>query len=293
MQHKPRRLTNRAYSYWLMVPGLSIYILIFAIPTICSFYFALTRWNLIDAKFVGLENFKTFFMQRNTRLALGHTFIYALGTCLAKVVFGLLIAVGLSGKLMKSKTYLKSLLYFPTMLSAVAVGITFTALMHPSSGLFNQVLALFGGGKVKWLTDSRIALYSVMFVDVWRGIGTSIVIYLAGLGSISKDYYEAAELDGANSVKTFFRITLPLMVPSINSVLTLSLIGGLKSYELLWTMTEGGPGYATEILGTVTYKLFAIGNYGISTAGNVIMFVIICLIVFPLNSLMARKAVDA
>jgi len=128
-------------------------------------------------------------------------------------------------------------------------------------------------------------------VDFWKGIGTSTVIYLAGLGAIPKDYYEAASLDGASPRQQFFKITLPLMVPSINSVLTLSLIGGLKSYELLWTMTEGGPGYSTEILGTVTYKLFARGNYGIATAGNVIMFIIICAIVFPLNHYVSKKAV--
>lgn len=287
-----KNLTTKPYSYWLMTPGLAIYIVIFAIPTLASFYFALTRWDLINAEFIGLENFKTFFTQRNTSIALGHTFIYAFGTSLSKVVFALLIAVGLSSKYVRSRTYLKSLVYFPTMLSAVAVGITFTALMHPTTGLFNQVLRLFGSDGVKWLTDGDIALYSVMFVDFWKGVGTSTVIYLAGLGAIPKDYYEAADLDGAGPIQRFFRVTLPLMVPSINSVLTLSLIGGLKSYELLWTMTEGGPGYSTEILGTVTYKLFARGNYGIATAGNVVMFVIICLIVFPLNSYVSKKAVN-
>lgn len=289
---KAKRLTNKTYSYWLMAPGLTIYIIIFAIPTLASFYFALTRWDLINAEFIGLQNFITFFTQRNTSVAIPHTFIYAFGTCLAKVVFGLLIAVGLSSSYVRSKTYLKSLVYFPTMLSAVAVGITFSALMHPTNGLFNAVLSLFGADPVKWLTDGDIALYSVMAVDFWKGIGVSTVIYLAGLGAIPKDYYEAADLDGAGPVKRFFKVTLPLMVPSINSVLTLSLIGGLKSYELLWTMTEGGPGYSTEILGTVTYKLFARGNYGIATAGNVVMFVIICLIVFPLNSYISKKAVS-
>ena len=287
-----KKLTNKTYSYWLMAPGLTIYIIIFAIPTLASFYFALTRWNLIDAEFIGLANFKTFFSQRNTSIALGHTFIYAFGTCLTKVVLGLLIATALSSRMVRSRTYLKSLIYFPTMLSAVAVGITFSALMHPTTGLFNQVLGLFGIEKVKWLTDSKLALFSVMGVDVWKGIGTSVVIYLAGLGAIPKDYYEAAALDGASSTQQFFKVTLPLMVPSINSVLTLSLIGGLKSYELLWTMTEGGPGYSTEILGTVVYKLFARGNYGIATAGNVIMFVLICAIIFPINHYLSKKEVN-
>jgi len=290
-QKKAKRLTNKTYTYWLMTPGLAIYIIIFAIPTLASFYFSMTRWNLIEADFIGFQNFITFFKQKNTSIALGHTFIYAFLTCGLKVVLGMLIAVYLSNNFIKSRTYLKSLIYFPTMLSAVAVGITFSALMHPTTGLLNQVLSLVGLEKVKWLTDGDIALFSVVAVDFWKGIGTSTVIYLAGLGAIPKDYYEAASLDGASPRQQFFKITLPLMVPSINSVLTLSLIGGLKSYELLWTMTEGGPGYSTEILGTVTYKLFARGNYGIATAGNVIMFIIICAIVFPLNHYVSKKAV--
>ena len=292
MKLKSNTLTNRTYTYWLMTPGLLIYCIIFAIPTLASFYFSLTRWDLINAEFIGLQNFKTFFSQPNTRVAIGHSFIYAFGTCIIKVVLGMLLAVALSSKYVRSRTYLKSLIYFPTMLSAVAVGITFTALMHPTTGLFNQVLAVFGIDKVKWLTDSKHAMGSVMFVDIWKGIGVSTVIYLAGLGAISKGYYEAADLDGANGVKRFFHITLPLMVPSIKSVLTLSLIGGLKSYELLWTMTEGGPGYSTEILGTVVYKLFARGNYGIATAGNVIMFVLICAIIFPINHYISKKEVN-
>ena len=289
---KNRTLISRIYSYGLMAPGLFIYMLIFAIPTLASFYFSMTRWDLIHAEFVGLKNFLTFFTQKNTSVAIGHTFIYAFGTCGAKVILGLVLAVLFSSRHMKSQTYLKSLIYFPTMLSSVAVGITFTALMHPSKGLFNQVLMALGMGKINWLTDGSKALFSVMFVDVWKGIGVSTVIYLAGLGAVPRDYYEAAQLDGAGPVRSFFSITLPLIVSSINSVLTLSLIGGLKSYELLWSMTEGGPGYSTEILGTVVYKLFARGNYGIATAGNVIMFILICAIIFPLNHYISKKVVE-
>ena len=137
-----------------------------------------------------------------------------------------------------------------------------------------------------------IALFSVMLVDFWKGIGVTTVIYIAGISSVSQTYYEAAAIDGANAIQKFFRITLPLLVPSINSVLTLSLIGGFKNYDLIWTMTEGGPGYATETLGTVVYKLFARGNYGLATAGNVILFVLIALIIYPVNSYVSKKEVE-
>lgn len=282
-------LNNKTYSLSLMIPGLAVYTIIYVIPTLTSFYFALTRWNLITSEFIGFANFISFFRQRNTASSIPNTFIYAFGTSISKVILALLLAVIFSNKSFKGGGYFKSIIYFPTLLSAVAVGITFSAIMHPSNGILNRVLEAFGLTRVKWLTDGSIALYSVMLVDIWKGLGVSMVIYISGLGAIPVEYYEAASIDGSSGARSFFHITLPLLLPSITSVLTLSLIGGLKNYELLWTMTEGGPGYSTEILGTVVYKLFARGNYGIATAGSVIIFVMICAIIYPLNGYLTSR----
>lgn len=278
------------YSYWFAVPGLIIYLLIFVLSTFSSFYFALTRWDMLTSTFIGFQNFKTFFSQTNTKASLANTFIYAFSTSLSKVVFGLFIALGLVKK-SKAHSYLESLIFFPTLLGYVVVGITFSKLMHPSRGLINMMLGPIGMPKLRWLADPAIAMPAVILVDFWQGIGITTVIYIAGLNSIPQTYYEAAVIDGCNAVQRFRHVTLPLLVPAINSVLTLSLIGGLKHYELIWTMTEGGPGYATEVLGTVIYKLFAAGNYGLSTAGYVLMFVLTAILVFPLNTWVGRKEV--
>lgn len=283
--------SQKFYSYWFASPGVIIYLVIFVIPTFASFYFSLTRWNMLSSTFIGLENFKTFFSQTNTKASLANTFIYAFSTSLSKVVFGVFIALGLC-KATKSASYLKSLIFFPTLLGNVVVGIVFSKLMHPSKGLINQFLALLGFAKVHWLTDPNTAMLSVILVDFWKGIGITTVIYIAGLNAIPQTYYEAAVIDGANKFQKFFKITLPLLVPSINSVLTLSLISGLKHYELIWTMTEGGPGYSTEVLGTVIYKLFARGNYGLSTAGYVVLFVVTSCLIFPLNSWVSKREVE-
>lgn len=282
--------TKHTYKYWMAMPGLVIYLLIFGIPTFLSFYFSLTRWNLMDASFIGIENFVTFFSQSNLRTALLNTFIYAFSTSLSKVIFGLFIASALCGKF-KSAGYLKSIIYFPTLLGFVVVGIAFSSLMHPS-GIINQGLAHLGIAKVRWLINPKIALFSIILVDFWKGIGVTTVIYIAGLKAISPDYYEAAKIDGANRVQTFSFITLPMIVSSINTVLTLSLIGGLKSYELILTMTEGGPGFSTEVLGLVVYKLFGQGMYGLATAGSVILFVSISIIIFPLNHFVSKMEVE-
>lgn len=284
-------MTKKSYTYWMAAPGVFIYVLIFAIPTFASFYFSMTRWNLLDSTFIGLDNFVTFFSQTNTKASIGNTFVFAFTTSLSKVILGMLIALGLCSRI-KSASYLKSVIFFPTLLGNVAVGIAFASLMHPTHGLINQGLMALGMEPVKWLTDPDMALWSVILVDFWKGIGVTTVIYIAGISSIPQMCYEAAAMDGASWFQRFRMITLPLLVPSINSVLTLSLIGGFKNYDLIWTMTEGGPGYATETLGTVVYKLFARGNYGLATAGNVILFVLIACIIYPLNHYVSRKEVE-
>ena len=119
------------------------------------------------------------------------------------------------------------------------------------------------------------------------------VIYIAGIMAISKDYYEAASLDGATRWQQFKCITVPLCRPSMNSVIILSFIGGMRSFDLIWTMTGGGPGFATDTMASVIYKQYAAGFYGLSTAGNVIMFVIIAIIAFPLFNWLASKEVEA
>ncbi|MCI8417795.1 MAG: sugar ABC transporter permease [Lachnospiraceae bacterium] len=290
MKGKRNTFDKKIYAGWLAAPGLLIYILIFVIPTFASFYFSMTRWNLKTAEFTGLTNFITFFTMSNTRAALINTAVYAFFTCLVKVVLGLLLAQYLCGRV-RSRGYLKTMYFLPTLLGNVAVAIAFESILS-QGGLLNQFLANFGVEPVKWITGSKYAMLSCILVDIWKGIGTALVIYVAGISAIPTTYFEAAAIDGSTPTQSFFKITLPLMVPTINTVLTLSLIGGLRTYELVYAMTGGGPGYSTELLGSVIYKLFSRGSYGLATAGYVIMFVIVAVIVFPINSFVAKREAD-
>lgn len=145
---------------------------------------------------------------------------------------------------------------------------------------------------VNWLGDRGAALYSVIAVDVWKGVGVATVIYIAGISAISKDYYEAASLDGATGWQQFWKITVPLCRSSMNSVIILAFIGGMRTFDLIWSMTGGGPGFATDTMASVIYKQYAAGFYGMSTAGNVIMFVLIAVIAFPLFNYLTSKEVE-
>ena len=209
-----KKKTKTIYSAWFLAPAVIIFGLLFIIPTVISLFFSMTVWDLSSFRWVGLQNFIDFFSEYSLRIGIKNTFIYAAATCVLKVVIGLLFAVILTSKI-RTKNLVRSIIFFPNLISTVAVGIIFSALMHPSKGLFNEVLGFLGIGGINWLGDRSIALYSVIMTDVWKGVGVATVIYIAGISAIPKDYYEAASLDGATSVKQFFTITIPLCRSSI------------------------------------------------------------------------------
>jgi raffinose/stachyose/melibiose transport system permease protein len=182
--------------------------------------------------------------------------------------------------------------FFPVLLSGIGVGIMFQVLMNPDKGLINKSLALFGIDGPGWLVDPKLALFSVAFVDVWKGIGLATLIYIAGIVSIPREYFEAAKVDGAGSTSTFWHLILPLARPATVTVIILSLIGGLRSFDLIWATTRGGPGFSSDVIASVIYKQYQAGFYGLSTAGNVILFVLVTAIVLPLFWFLSRKEVD-
>lgn len=281
---------KKLYSTWFLVPALAVFGIFFVLPMVLSLFFSMTVWNFSSFRFCGLDNFVMFLTEDSIRIGIKNTLIYAVLTCTLKVVLAFFVAVFLTSGI-RTKTLQRSIVFFPNLVSTVAVGITFTALMHPSKGLINTVLEFVGIGGVDWLGNSNIALFSVIAVDVWKGLGVATVIYIAGIQSIDQGYYEAAMMDGADFWQRLRLITLPLCRPAMNSVIILSFIGGLRSFDLIWSMTGGGPGFATDVLASVIYKQYAAGYYGLSTAGNVIMFLLIAVLAFPLQKfLLSREA---
>ena len=275
------------YPFWfLLVPGI-IYLVFFVVPTLSSFYFSFTRWDLFTSRWIGLENYRSFFAEQALVIGLRNTLIYAVLTSGLKVVLGMALAVLLTSKII-ARGYLRSVIFFPVLVSSIGVGITFTILMNPEKGLINQSLAQVGIDGPGWLTNPSLALISVALVDVWKGVGLATVIYIAGLVSIAGEYNEAAQVDGATRWQLFRSITLPLMRPATASVITLSLIGGLRSFDIIWAMTRGGPGFASDVIASVIYKQYQAGFYGLSTAGSVVLFLLVTIIVVPLTRWLNR-----
>lgn len=288
---RKRMNRNRAYPGWFYLPAAIIYGVLFIIPTFASFYFAFTRWTLFETEFIGFENFTTFFSEPRLFQGFINTVIYAVVTSGAKVVIGLALAVALTAPIF-ARGYLRAVVFFPVLVSTIGVGITFKVLMDPFDGAINKALAVFGIEGPGWLTDPSLALLSVALVDIWKGVGLATLIYMAGLVAIPREYYEAATIDGATSWRTFRSVTLPLVRPATVTVVILSLIGGLRSFDLIWAMTGGGPGFSSDVIASVIYKQYAAGFYGLSTAGNVVLFLVVTAIVLPLYLVINRKQVD-
>jgi raffinose/stachyose/melibiose transport system permease protein len=287
-----RRRAASAYPTWFYLPAAIVFSVLFTLPTLASLFFSLTRWTLFEAQFIGLDNFVQFFKEPFLVQGLINTLIYGVVTSGAKVVIGMMLALLLTSDII-GRGYLRAVIFFPVLVSTVGVGIAFVAMMHPTQGLINETLATFGIKGPAWLTDPRFALYSVALVDVWKGVGLATVIYMAGVVSIPRDYFEASRIDGASSWQNFWAITLPLLHPATVTVIILSLIGGLRSFDLIWAMTKGGPGFTSDVIASVIYKQYQAGFYGLSTAGNVVLFALVALIIVPLSRFLNRNEVDS
>lgn len=279
---------EKMYSHGFLLPAMIIFGIFFMIPTVISIYYSMTVWNFSSATFCGLDNYKMFFSDPSLSVGIKNTLIYSILTSGTKVILAFFIALFLTGKL-RSKTYIRSVVFFPNLVSTIAVGITFCSLMHPTKGMINKAIELVGMSGINWLGDGNIALYSVILVDIWKGLSIATIIYIAGIQSIDKTYYEAAEIDGASKWQRVRYITLPLSSSSRNSVIILSFIGGIRSFDLIWSMTGGGPGFATDTLASIIYKQYVGGFYGLSTAGNVIMLILILVLAVPLQKILYRR----
>lgn len=286
-----RRRMRSPYPLWFYVPAAALYAVFFALPTFSSFYFALTRWTLFSQHFIGLGNFVQFFQTPALTQGFVNTLIYGFVTSGAKVVLGLALALLLTAPIF-GRGYLRAVVFFPVLVSTVGVGLTFKALLNPFGGVVNRTLGFFHLPQPGWYTDPHLALLTVAGVDIWKGVGIATLIFMAGIVAIPSEYFEAARVDGASSWQIFRRVTLPLVRPATATVIILSLIGGLRSFDLIWAMTNGGPGFSSDVIASVIYKQYQAGFFGLSTAGNVILFIVVTAVMVPVQWLLTRREAE-
>ncbi len=260
----------------MALPSIVLFSGLVILPAFLSIYFSLTNWDGLSPvmKFVGLQNYKD--MMRDERFinAFKNTIVLAISLTILENIVALALAM-LVNKVIKAKTFFRSIFYIPNLLSGIVTGYIWVALMNYSFGVINLFLNKLGIESIDWLGNSSLALWSIVFVMVWKGAGYYMVIYIAGLNAIPSDILEAADIDGASAFKKFVRITIPMLAGTFTINLTLALINGLKVFDQIVAMTSGGPGFATE---TLTYQIYTVafseGRQGYGTAVAMVLFLL-------------------
>lgn len=282
------------YPMWLTLPATTIYTIFFILPIIAAFILAFTDWNISRMympQFTGFKNFNVLIQDEVFIRSIFNTLLFATATTILKVIIGLALALVLSKKIWGNNLF-RTLFYMPCTLSTVVVGLLFTSILS-KDGLFNNLLSFLGfESTIDWLGKYPTAMLWIILMEVWMWAGFCMFIFIAGLQAIPKDYYECANIEGASKWKTFTQVTLPLLVPSFTVVITLNITGGLKVFDMVYILTNGGPGFDTQVLNTYTYRSFGIGLLGEASASAIILSLIVVAITFILNKLLKDKEVE-
>jgi len=256
-------------------------------------YLSFTDWNSYaeEINFIGLDNYKTIFSSDENYIhGINNTVIFTISTIVLKTVIGLLLAILVNSGI-KLKSFHRVIIFMPAIIPMLVVGIIFKSILHPEYGLINEALRAIGLSQLTqhWLTDADWAFKSIIAVDVWKGAGYIMVILLAGLQAISHSYYEAADIDGASAWQKFRFITIPLLMPTLTVTTVLNLLYGLKVFETVFVLTNGGPGYETEVVYTQVFSQFTLGSYGVGTALITVLFVTMTVMGYFSIKLMSRE----
>lgn len=281
----------------MLIP-LVLYVCFFLLPALLGVGYSFTDWSSRSAvdgtHFVGLKNYIEIFTS-DTDYAAGiwHTLTFTVISNVVKLVPALLLAVMLQEGL-RGKGVYRTILYLPSILPFVIIGIVFKSMFNFDHGLINTVLGALNLDflQQKWLSDLDVVWKSIYGVDAWRGIGYCMTIFLAGLQAIPKSLYEAAKIDGANFWQRLRYITLPMLSGAIMINLVFGLTYGLKVFDIIYVLTNGGPGHATEVMTTYAFQLYSTGNYGMSTALDTILLVITAIIGLLVVRGMSKKEVQ-
>jgi raffinose/stachyose/melibiose transport system permease protein len=297
----PRRVAGvgkgrmaRLQPYLFIAPAMAVYLAFLVWPMLVSLWTSLLKWDGLSAdySFVGLDNYRAFLFEDETaRTALVNNVLWTLGALTIPTAFGLAMALVLNRRLPGTLVF-RTILYAPAVLPLVATGLIWGWMYNPNFGAINVFLNWIGLGSWAggWLSSYDMAMPSVFITYVWGSVGFPMILYLAGLQSINSEYYDAARVDGANAVQRFRHVTLPGLRESHVIVLSLAVIGGFKVFDLIYTMTYGGPGRVTQVLGTWMYfQTFQYYNTGYGAAIAWVIASIILVLAIPYIRHMSRE----
>lgn len=283
---------KRNYSpYLFMLPVLIIYLSVIIFPIFYSLWISLRSGTGIGTMdFVGLANYKKLAQDSVFWLSLRHTIVWIVLTICVTMTVSLALAVLLNNKF-PGRTVFRTLFYAPSVIAMIAVGIIWRWIYNPQIGFINQFFQAIGVNfSQTWLSTERTVVAALFVASLWQAVGQPMILFLAGLQSISPEVLEAASIDGANSFQTFFRITIPLLKDTFVTVICTLVIAAMKVYDIVKALTDGGPNNASQMLATYMYsQTFTYNNVGYGTAIAVIMVVIMLIVIVPYMIFTARE----
>ncbi|MCK9348653.1 MAG: sugar ABC transporter permease [Sphaerochaeta sp.] len=277
---KRKQLSRAMVFTGFTLPALVAILISVEIPFLMSVFSSFTKWNGLDRAqtFIGLENYKELILDDlDMWKAFGFTLRLTLGSVIVTNITALLLAVLLDSDL-KAKNTLRAAYYVPNIISLIIIGYIWRFIFSAGFESFYQITGL-EFFMFSWLGDVKLVYFSVLMVSVWHSLGFYLVVYIAGLQTVPRDLIEAAMIDGASAVGRFFRVTLPLIMPSITVSVFHSLSNGLKAFDVIFSLTNGGPGNSTTTIALDIYRTaFVINRFGYGTAKSVILFLIILIL---------------
>ena len=268
--------------YLFVIPGMLLFFLIAVIPIFQTFGLSFTDWDGVKAfssiNIIGLDNYKTVITGQEFLIALKNNMIWALVSVTVPIAIGLVQAAVIVNSNVKCENLFQLLLFLPQILSSMIMSIMWLAIYDPASGLLNEALKMIGLDSFAqpWLGDKSTAIYALLVMSIWTAYGFNTVIYCTAIRSVDQAMYEAAKIDGANFLQTFFRITIPSISKTTTTLLLLSLIGAFKVFDVVFQMTKGGPGYYTYVMSYYLYQTaFASNKIGLGCSIAVLLTIIV------------------
>lgn len=276
------------------IPALIIMFLFVAYPFYQAIHVSFFKWNGYsqNMKFIGLDNYLSMFQDSNFWIAFRNTLIYGFGSTLLQNVIGLSVALLVDSRY-HGNGIVRTVTYMPIMISGLIMGYIMYYFLTLNNGVFNDIIGLFGFEPVDWLRSGRTGIIAITLINSWQYAGNCMIIYLAGLQNVPRVYYEAAAIDGVGKFDRFRYITIPLLMPSISSAVILNLIGGLKLYDCVISLTNGGPGHRTESIMTyISNCYFQAEKAGYAAAIGIFIFVFILFVSIVGNAYFDKKEVE-
>lgn len=285
-----KKITKAFAPYAMIAPAMIISIIFMVYPIIYMVYLSFFKWNMIgEMKYIGLENYISMFQDKSFIGILGNTLQFTVLTVCGFLFFGILFALYLQ-KNSAVNRFLQTVMFMPYVVPMVSIAFIWMWMMDSNLGLLNYILNLFGIDSVAWLENPQVALKSLILVNIWKAAGYYTLIILSALQSIPSYIYEAAELDKANPVTKFFKITLPMISPTLFFLVLTSTIASFKVFETISVMTQGGPANATNSLVYYIYQNgFSFYKIGYASAVGVVLMVIVSVLTIIYFGFLQKK----